>query len=75
MNRLHVRRSVGVLRSPCGLIFHSSLLDVHHASQIATTDSTAKRQPITRKKLATEVSKSVKKFIAVRLSWDIASIM
>ncbi|KAF9649965.1 hypothetical protein BDM02DRAFT_3112728 [Thelephora ganbajun] len=33
-------------------------------SKIATTDFTAKRQPITRRKLAAEVAKSVKKFIA-----------
>ncbi|KAF9642348.1 hypothetical protein BDM02DRAFT_3133148 [Thelephora ganbajun] len=33
-------------------------------SKIATTDFTAKRRPITRRKLAAEVAKSVKKFIA-----------
>ena len=40
---------------------------ISHASQIPTTDFTAKRRPITRKKLAAEVAKSMKKYIAVRL--------
>jgi len=35
--------------------------------QIPTKNFTAKRRPITRKKLAAEVAKSVNKFIAVRL--------